>query len=126
MQTIEIDFDVFKKLTQKRRSEKMTYNDVLREILGLSEKTRAQATEHPQYWGCRGGHILIGTRLRASYQGKTHEAAVTKRGIEYAEKRYGSPSEAAHAVTLTNVNGWRFWQAMTPGATKWVELSRLR
>jgi negative regulator of replication initiation len=35
MQTIQIDFDVYKALTVRRSSEDVTYNDVLREMLGL-------------------------------------------------------------------------------------------
>ena len=35
MHTIEIDFDVFKKLTAMRETETMAYNDVLRKMLGL-------------------------------------------------------------------------------------------
>jgi len=34
MAAIEIDFDVFKELTQRRRDESVTYNDVIRALLG--------------------------------------------------------------------------------------------
>lgn len=36
MQTIQIDFDVYKALTLRRASEDVTCNDVLRELLGLN------------------------------------------------------------------------------------------
>lgn len=38
MMTIDIDFDVFKELTRRRSSEEVTYNDVIRELLGLGVK----------------------------------------------------------------------------------------
>ena len=34
--TIEIDFDVFKELTNRRKTENVSYNDVLRELLNLN------------------------------------------------------------------------------------------
>ena len=35
--TIEIDFDVFKKLPATRETKAMTYNDVLRKMFGLGQ-----------------------------------------------------------------------------------------
>lgn len=36
MHTIDIDFDVYKALTMRREKEEMSYNDVLRQMLGLA------------------------------------------------------------------------------------------
>lgn len=38
----------------------------------------------------------------------------------------GSPSEAAHKITGTNVNGWRFWECRLPGETRWRVIEALR
>jgi len=126
MQTIEIDFDVFKKLTSMRQHEEDSYNDLLRLLLKLPPRNKEPATEPLRDWACRGGTLRIGTRLRARYQGRTFHAAVTDQGIEYQGRHYGSPSKAAYAVTSTNVNGWRFWHGQLPGSTSWRELNELR
>ena len=38
MNTIQIDFDVFKEITARRKSEAVSENDVLREVLGLPKR----------------------------------------------------------------------------------------
>ena len=126
MQTIEIDFEVFQELTAQRRSEGDSPNDLLRRLLNIRGAKRQPAPGGPAHWSCRGGSIPIGARLRSRYKGKIYEALVTDHGIEYEGRKYGSPSEAAGAVTSTNVNGWRFWQFQLPGATSWRDLSELR
>ncbi len=126
MQTIEIDFDVFKKLTEMRKSEADSYNDVLRRTLGLSVATKKTDKARTAFWACRGGNIPVGTKLRARHKSHLYEAEVTHQGIKYDNKRYGTPSEAAFRITRTNVNGWRFWEAQLPGATNWCQLSGVR
>ena len=37
-----------------------------------------------------------------------------------------SPSEAAHVVTGTSVNGWTFWEARLPGESRWRLLKSMR
>jgi hypothetical protein len=39
MVALDVDFDVFKALTNRRATEAVTYNDVLREILGLCKNS---------------------------------------------------------------------------------------
>lgn len=65
-------------------------------------------------------------------------AEVTYKGRHYnAEIRDGrwigsdgiprnSPSEAAHAITGNNVNGWRFCEAKRPSDTEWRVMDQLR
>ena len=38
MQTIEVDFEVYKQLTVRRATEQVTYNDVIRGLLGIKAK----------------------------------------------------------------------------------------
>jgi len=125
MISVEIDFDVFKKLTSMREGETDSYNDVLRRLLKLRPRTDSNHVA-PVHWACRGGSIPIGAKLRARYRGAAHHATVTDHGIELEGNQYGSPSKAAGAVTGTNVNGWRFWECQLPGETDWRDLSELR
>ena len=37
-----------------------------------------------------------------------------------------SPSEAASAISQTNVNGWRFWHVQMPGDPAWRRLDELK
>ena len=43
MADISVDFEVFKELTSRRRTEDMTENEVLRELLGLAKPARNTA-----------------------------------------------------------------------------------
>lgn len=129
MHSIEIDFDVFKALTAKRRNEKDSYNDVLRRELGLKPLEKNTFTEEQKdngYWICRGGRIPIGTRLRTRYKGLQYNAIVTDRGIEYNNKLYSSPSGPAAVITGHNTNGFVFWEAQTHGNNEWRLLSKIR
>ncbi len=80
MTNIEIDFEVFKELTNRRATENVTYNDVLREVLGLSP-LEAAATK-PIFesstgaWTTKGVTFPVGTEFRANYKGQTILAKV--------------------------------------------------
>lgn len=45
------------------------------------------------------------------YKGQTYHATLNPKdkSVVYAGKRYGTPSGAAHAITHTSINGWRWW-----------------
>lgn len=131
MHSIEIDFEVFKALTAKRASEAVTYNDVIRDLLGLSQKdpkaSNPSSAGSNSAWIYKGIRFPEGTEFRAAYKGVTHHASV-KGGVfvdEHGNVR-NSPSEAACAITQTSVNGWNFWECRLPGATKWRPLKALR
>jgi Restriction Enzyme Adenine Methylase Associated/Protein of unknown function (DUF2924) len=142
MMTIEVDFDVYKALTARRSNETVTYNDVLRMLLGLAQptaglrrlfslgsgKTTRQAGPRNELsdWLYKGIRFSAGTELRAKYKGQVHRARVDRDGIVIDGRRFATPSDAARAVTGTNVNGWRFWQCRLPGDTGWRRLDSLR
>lgn len=142
MMTIEIDFDVYKALTARRADQSVSYNDVLRAVLGLSQPVaglrrlfglgggKAAAIGIPKNelsdWIYKGVRFPAGTALRAKYKGQVHSARVERGGIVVNGKRYGTPSDAARAVTGTNVNGWRFWQCRLVGDAGWRRLDALR
>jgi hypothetical protein len=72
-------------------------------------------------------HLPEGTKLRATYKGRTYWAEI-KNGNWLGEdrKERRSPSDAAGAISGTNVNGWRFWYAQRPGDPEWHRLDELR
>ena len=142
MMTIEIDFDVYKALTARRGDETVSYNDVLRTLLGLSQpvaglrrlfglgsskpETSGVAKSGITDWSYKGIRFPMGTSLRAKYKGQVHVARIDGGGIVVGGKRFATPSDAARAVTGTNVNGWRFWQCRLPGEAGWRRLDALR
>lgn len=132
MNTIEIDFDVFKKLTGMRETESTTYNDVLRRILGLTaNKAKDQQPETASVsasgsWTTKGVTFPAGTEFRAAYKGRTIQGRVEVGALAVNGKRYESPSAAACAVTGNSVNGWIFWECKLPGKTSWQILKSLQ
>ena len=124
MQTIEIDFEVFKALTARRTTESVTYNDVIRSLLGLNATS---ATTRPgAIWVYKDVAVPVGTRFRAHYKGQTHHGEIEPRGLVVEGVLRSSPSDAAKAITNTNVNGWTFWECQLPGSSRWRAISSLR
>jgi predicted CopG family antitoxin len=71
--------------------------------------------------------LPLGTKLRATYKGQTFYAEIKDRkwiGEDGIVRN--SPSDAANAISNTNVNGWRFWYAQLPGDPSWRRLDELR
>lgn len=150
---IEIDFEVFKALTAMRTCEADSYNHVLRRLLNLPEATargmpEIKANSQNSTSGTRktvGGLAELlasalaegvlyngvffpeGTCFRGNYKGRTFTAAI-KDGHWVGEDGVvrTSPSDAASAISGTNVNGWRFWHAMRPGDSRWSRLDELK
>lgn len=129
MRTIEVDFDVFKALTMRRTSEDVTENDVLRQMLGLSNKKSSPtqgAGSAAGDWVTKGVRFPAGTELRARYKGQTYLARVESGALVLSGKRYDSPSAAAMSITGKPVNGWTFWEYRLPGQTGWKIMKSLR
>ncbi len=130
MHSIEIDFDVFKALTSRRASEEVTYNHVLRELLGLGQKAvqPAVAASEPNAvdWVSKGVRFPAGTEFRASYKGQTVLGKVAGGALHVNGKSYDSPSAAAVAITGNPVNGWVFWECRVPGAPSWRIIKSMR
>jgi len=138
---IEVDFDVFKELTARRDHEGHTYNDVLREMLGLDSIQEPEAPESPlqaagdalsrpfhfKGFFSRGLHLPGGTLLRARYKQREYRAHIEGEcWVDENGREHTSPSAAAAAITGTNVNGLRFWEAKRPNDTAWRRLELLR
>ena len=127
---IEIDFDVFKELTNRRATESITCNDVLREILGLNpKKTTSINTDLASSagsWTTKGVTFPAGTEFRTTYKGQTIFGKVEDGFLMVNGKRFDSPSAAAVSITGNMVNGWIFWECRFPGKTAWQIIKALR
>lgn len=133
---IEIDFEVFKELTARRQTEAHTYNDVLRDVLGLFPVSSQPANQAQPGIGAfqpaaglqlKGLFLPDGSLLRADYKGKRYTAQIVSgQWIDSSNNQHTSPSAAAWAITNTNVNGWRFWYAKRPSDQEWRKLEVLQ
>jgi hypothetical protein len=140
---IEIDFEVFKALTARLESETDTYNEAIRRLLSLPASETALLPGEFDVPGLpapgnalspfAGGvwfsnvYFPNGTMFRATYKGKTYRARVQdSQWIDELGIVRTSPSDAASAITQTNVNGWRFWFAKRPHDEDWQRLDVLR
>ncbi len=129
METIEIDFDVYKELTMRRKNEEVTYNDVLRELLGLKTATKEKKmtnNDNKLAWFAKGVTFPQDTEFRATYKGLIYTGKVDNGALVVAGKRFSSPSAAAGSITKNLVNGWMFWECKLPGQTSWVTAKQLR
>lgn len=74
-----------------------------------------------------GIHFPEGTQFRATYKGATYLASISEgRWVGHDGIVRTSPSDAASAISGTNVNGWRFWHVLRPGDETWVRMDSLR
>jgi hypothetical protein len=128
METIEIDFDVYKALTMRRASASVSYNDVLRDILHLKPSSGEVPKPQPAgaAWMSKGISFPHGTEFRAQYKGQTYNGRVENGALVVSGKRYTSPSAAAMSITISPVNGWTFWEARKPGQNRWLPIKALR
>lgn len=130
MHTVEVDFDVYKQLTVRRTTEDVSYNDVIRELLGLGQSKPSAAKEatgpSPGDWVAKGVRFPVGTEFRASYKGQYRNGRVEGGALAVNGQRYDSPSAAAVAITSSPVNGWRFWECRLPGKSSWQLIESLR
>ena len=126
MHSIEVDFEVFKALTAKRATEAVTYNHVLRSLLGLEPAAPQGANTASGEWVCKGVRFPAATEFRAVHKGREYNAAVEAGGLRYNGELFNSPSAAAVHITGNPVNGWVFWQARFPGTSRWQLLKGLR
>ena len=130
MVSIDVDFDVFKELTIRRKSEEMTENEVIRELLGIQQYLRPKESKLTEAdgtpWVTKGVSFPHGSEFRTNYKGKEYLGRVQNGALVVNGKRYSSPSAAAVAVTGNSVNGWRFWECKLPSSSRWRSAASLR
>jgi hypothetical protein len=126
---IDIDFEVFKELTNRRISEDVTYNDVVRGILKLPTVSKSQlvAAKGSTPWIVSDTRFPSGSDFRVEYKGQTYSGVVRDGKLELSDgHKFSTPSAAAVYITGSNVNGWRFWKCKLPGTAQYVLIERLR
>lgn len=136
--TIEVDFDVHKKIELARRSFSETPNDVLRKLLGLGEARPRDADtgSEPEKaagrpWSARGVVLPHGTRVRMGYNRRLYKGVIDDGEWLVDGQRYHSPSAAAGGVAKTkdgtspSLNGWIYWEALLPSTREWVPLKQM-
>jgi hypothetical protein len=141
---IDIDFDVFKELTARRRDESDSYNEVIRRLLGFPATDLGHVNALEQL--AKGGpdktvglngatkgvwysNVFFpnGSRFRATYKGRTYSAEIRdEQWIDHEGHSKNSPSDAAGSISRTNVNGWRFWYVKRPQDDDWVRMDELK
>jgi hypothetical protein len=128
MPQIDIDFEVFKELTNRRPAEAVTYNDVVRELLNLPKPASTNsASNGSKPWVVSGTSFPAGSEFMTDYKGKTYSGIAKDGKLELSDGyKFTTPSAAAIHVTGSNVNGWRFWKCKLPGASQFVLIERLR
>ena len=140
--SIQVSLEVYKQLTA-RLEEGQTHDDVIRDLLGLDSIVELEnPTSLPlqrlgdvmaRSFAAAGSGFVSrnlwlpnGTELRARYkQREFHASIVDEEWRDEGGQTLSSPSAAAAAITGTNVNGLRFWEAKRPTDKGWRRLDAL-
>ena len=125
MNKIEIDFDVFKAITIRRKTESMSPNDVLRELFNLPP-AQPQNVTPGKSWISNNVEFPHGTEFRATYKGRQYDGKVVNGALIVDNRKFNAPSAAAGHITGNSVNGWNFWECKRPGAGYWISIDKLR
>jgi len=129
MHQIEIDFEVFKELTNRRQTEAITYNDVIRDLLGMEHQPKDQktSTKAGNAWVVSDTSFPVGSEFKAEYNGKAYIGSVENGKLKLDDgSTFSTPSAAAVHITHSNANGWRFWKCKLPSTSQFVLIERLR
>jgi hypothetical protein len=135
VRTIEVDFDVHKRIELERQSFAETPNAVLRRLLqidGGKPAPIANTQSGGRPWAGKGVALPHGTELRMEYNGRVHQGAIENGAWVVEGGRYNSPSAAAGGVARTregkrtSLDGWVYWQVKRPGDTEWIGIAGLR
>jgi len=152
---IPVDSEVLAELARRLRSPDQSFNDLLRDWLGLPPRRWRDSKRH----GGEGAAVPTrltqksqdspeadakvesiessesspgavplpdGTELRGHHRGREVRARIERGAVVLDGRRFSSLSAAARSVTGHSVNGWRFFEARLPGRNDWLPASRLR
>ena len=146
--TVDIDIDVYRTIEAARQSFDESRNTVLRRLLRIDADGRhsgigdATVARRAKSGGADAGgwskldrfgrsvFLPDRTRIRAAYAGKAINGEIIGGMWVVAGQAYNSPSAALNANVRTrdgnrvNLNGWRHWEVLVPGLSKWVRLNK--
>lgn len=139
--TIEIDFDVHKRLELERKGFSESPNEVLRRLLKLNgtastptlipgKAIGAVASRRP--WSGKGVLLPHGSEVRMEYNGTVHIGRIEDGEWIVEGQRFNSPSAAAGGVAKTragkstSLDGWIYWHVKRPGDQDWTLILNLR
>ena len=136
-QTIEIDFDVYKKIEAERKGFSDSPNDALRRLLNLGESSKplleiSAQTNGGRAWQGKTVSLPHGTEVRMKYNGTQYKGLIDNGQWLVEGEKYGSPSAAASGVAITksgnktSLDGWIYWEAMKPGESRWTPIKKLK
>ncbi len=130
MASIDVDFDVYRELTSRRTSEEVSYNDVLRQLLGLPPKSfdpQAAKSQAPTSdWKAGGLTFAEFTEIKLTHKGTVHQGRVEKGAFVLKGKSYPALEELVNEITQGNPQDWIFWSQRKPGESTWTELKAFR
>jgi hypothetical protein len=135
LRTIEIDFDVHKRIRLERNSFAETPNAVLRRLLSIGGGQCTPAPAAPAGGRPRAGKGLTlphGSELRMAYNGRVHTGVIENGAWMVEGGQHKSPSAAAGGVARTkdgkrtSLDGWAYWQVKRTGDTDWIGIGELR
>ena len=134
LRTIEIDFDVHKKIEAERSSFADTPNSVLRRMLQIDRPSDSQPTSQlgGRSWAGKGVDLPHGTELKMEYNGRVYAGHIADGRWVVENKIFNSPSAAAGGVALTKdgqltkLDGWIYWQVKRPRDSSWLRIEELR
>ncbi len=132
LRTIQIDFDLHKLIEAERRGFGETPNEVLRRLLKLGPPSPSHASLKPivrgRAWSDEGVVLAHGTKVRMSYNGRTHEGEIVDGKWVVEGKSFSSPSGAASGTAITKrgkktrLDGWKYWEVKLVGEDSWKPL----
>ena len=133
LRTIEIDFDVHKKIETERTSFSESPNDVLRRLLRLGSATETEVISRTgRSWSGKGVTLPHGSEVRMEYNGRRYAGTISDGEWLVEGQRFKSPSAAAGGVAVTKdgkhtrLDGWNYWSVKRPGDGEWVAIRALR
>ncbi len=130
MHTIEVDTDVFRELSLLRVSEDISFNHVLRDILGLDcnkETENAGSDDCNPPWVTENVVFPHGALFRGRYKGCVYLARVENGALMLKGKKFLSPTAAAFSITKkSSLDGWLFWECKPLKRGPWISISKFK
>jgi hypothetical protein len=130
--TIEIDFDIHKRIEAEKRSFQESDNAALRRLLKMSQSVDRLAEAAGGDWFDEGVRLPHGTEVRMTYNKRLHSGRIEDGKWIVEGSNFSSPSAAAGSVARTkkgektNLDGWKYWEVKFPNSSSWKPLRELR